>query len=356
MNDTKENIMTNVTQLSSYATALSLASAKQVLQLRDELLALPNETHWTLGGKSGLNSDGSPLQYCISSSNKALNGRFISDPSCIIGSPKERYQYSYQALQKLYKSTGSSEIQRVCENMLTYHLPKEQSVLDDYPDGVFWLGASPDKPGMAVYIDGRRGGHEASWERLRNWLTDLMPNNTEVDSFINSVKPYANIMSIGLEGSNLQNLRAKIYFRLSKPTSFTDLDIPLLKEEKFTTFLNDVVGDKPIKLSGLVFNIGFHIASSKMFDAKIDVCGCNSCVKLNTEEWITLLNKTTLKNDVKPFPLDDLVLNKQCAISYYGLGLDRKGNVRINLYLKNKLRNQNKMTTTNIFNDLQTIE
>ncbi|WP_298539761.1 hypothetical protein [uncultured Aquimarina sp.] len=339
MNDTKENIINNVTQLSSYATTLSLAPAKQVLQLRDELLALPNETKWTLGGRSGLNSDGSPLQYCISSSNSGLHGRFISDPSCIIGPPKERYQYSYLALQKLYKRTGSSDIKKVCEEMLAYHLPKEQEVLQDYPDGVFWLGASPDRSGMAVYIDGRRGGHDASWKRLRDWLTDLMPNNTEVDSFISAVKPFADIMSIGLEGSNLKNLRAKIYFRLSKPTSFKDLDIPLLKENKFTTFLNDVVGDKAIRLSGLVFNIGFHIASSKMFDAKIDVCGCNSCVKLNSKEWIALLNKTTLKNDVKPFPVDDSVLDTQCAVSYYGMGVDRKGNVRINLYLKNKLLN-----------------
>ncbi|WP_299311537.1 hypothetical protein [uncultured Aquimarina sp.] len=340
MNDTKENIINNVTQLSSYATTLSLAPAKQVLRLRDELLALPNETKWTLGGKSGLNSDGSPLQYCISSSNSGLQGRFISDPSCIIGPPKERYQYSYLALQKLYKKTGSDDIKKICEEMLAYHLPKEQEVLEEYPDGVFWLGASPDRSGMAVYIDGRRGGHDASWERLRGWMTDLMPNNTEVDSFIDSVKPFADIMSIGLEGSNFENLRAKIYFRLSKPTSLMDLDIPLLKEDKFTAFLNDVVGDNKIRLSGLVFNIGFHIASSKMFDAKIDVCGCNSCVKLNSKEWIALLNKTTLTNDVKPFPVDDSVLDNQCAVSYYGIGVDRKGNVRINLYLKNKLPRQ----------------
>lgn len=337
MNDTTENIITNVAALTSYASTLSLASAKQVLQLRDDLLALPDNSKFVLGGQSGLNSDGSPLQYCISSSDKGLNGRFISDPSCLIGSPKERYQYSYLALQKLYTSTGSEGIKKICEDMLSYHLPKEKGEFEDYPDGVFWLGASPDSPGMAVYIDGRRGGHEASWDRLKNWLNELMPNNTEVNSFISSVSPMANIMSIGLEGTSLENLRAKIYFRLSRPASFTDLDIPLLHQKEFADFLNDVVGDKAIKLSGLVFNIGFHIASGKMFDAKIDVCGCSSCVKLNAKEWITLLNETTLKNKVQAFPLDDAVLENQCNVSYYGIGVDRKGGVRMNLYLKNKI-------------------
>jgi hypothetical protein len=337
MNDTNENIINNVAALTSYASTLSLASSGQVLQLRDELLALPNDTEFALGGRSGLNSDGSPLQYCISSSDKGLNGRFISDPSCLIGSPKERYQYSYLALQKLYALTGSADIKKICEEMLEYHLPKERGELEDYPDGVFWLGASPDSPGMAVYIDGRRGGHEASWNRLKDWLHQLMPSNTEVDSFVSGVSPLANIMSIGLEGNSMENLRAKIYFRLSRPASFTDLDIPLLKQREFADFLNDVVGDKAIKLSGLVFNIGFHIASGKMFDAKIDVCGCSSCVKLNAGEWITLLNETTLKNNVQAFPLDDAVLEKQCNVSYYGIGVDRKGGVRMNLYLKNKV-------------------
>ncbi|SDS99131.1 hypothetical protein SAMN05216490_2248 [Mucilaginibacter mallensis] len=338
MLDTKQKVINHIEQLSSLAAALSKAPAKQVLQLRDELLALPGEDYpFQPGGRSGLNADGSPLQFCISSSINGLNGRFISDPACIIGSTGQRYSHSYDALQKLYEITGSTAIQQICEDMLSFHLPVEKETLDDYPDGVLWLGASPDMDGIAVYMDGRRGGNEASWQRLRDWLNYLMPQNTEVDNFIDHASQHAGIMSIGLEGSSMENLRAKVYFRLSHPSTLNDLAIPLLLRNEFSLFLDDVVGEREIRLSGLVFNIGFHIASGKMFDAKIDICGCNACVNLNTESWMHVIKHTTSRYLLTPFPISAKVLDEQCAISYYGIGVDRKGDVRMNLYLKNKI-------------------
>ncbi|SHI84794.1 hypothetical protein [Flavobacterium terrae] len=336
MNTTKDSILSNVAKLSSYASTLSLASAKQVLDLRDELLALPEENEVTLGGRSGLNIDGSPLQYCISSSSDGLHSRFISDPSCIAGSPEERFKYSYQALQKLYITTQTEEIKSVCEEMLDFHLPESKENMEDYPDGVFWLGASPDSKGMAIYIDGRRGGKEESWERFRTWLNHLMPNNTEVDNFVKTLSPYANIMSIGLEGSSLKNLRAKIYFRLTHKLTIEDLKVPILLNESVSNFMNDVIGNKDVNLAGIVFNVGFHIASSKLFDAKIDVCACPSYVELNPSEWVSLLDQTASKNNVVKFPITEETLENDCAVSYYGLGIDIMGNKRLNLYLKNK--------------------
>lgn len=336
MNTTKDSILSNVAKLSSYASTLSLASAKQVLDLRDELLALPEESEVILGGRSGLNIDGSPLQYCISSSSDGLHSRFISDPSCIAGSPEERFKYSYQALQKLYITTETEEIKTICEEMLDFHLPASKENMEDYPDGVFWLGASPDSKGMAIYIDGRRGGKEASWERFRTWLNHLMPNNTEVEDFVNTLSPYANIMSIGLEGSSLKNLRAKIYFKLTHKLTIEDLKIPVLLNESVSNFMNDVIGDKDVNLAGIVFNVGFHIASSKLFDAKIDVCACPSYVELSPSEWVDLLDETASKNNVVKFPINEEILENDCAVSYYGLGIDIMGNKRLNLYLKNK--------------------
>ncbi len=337
MLDTRQKVIDRIEELSAVATTLSKAPAEQVLLLRDELLALPDDHQFETGGQSGLNSDGNPLQFCISSSVKGLNGRFISDPACIIGPPGQRYAYSYQALQKLYDITGTTAIREICEDMLNFHLPAEKESLEDYPDGVLWLGASPDMEGMAVYMDGRRGGKTESWERLRTWLHHLMPASAEVDDFINMASPHANIMSIGLEGSDMQNLRAKVYFRLSHPTALSDLGIQLLLREEFSNFLADVVGDKEIRLSGLVFNIGFHIASGKMFDAKIDICGCSDCVNRDAESWVHVLGSTSSRYGITPFPVNPAMLNEQCAISYYGIGVDRRGDVRMNLYLKNKI-------------------
>ena len=79
------------------------------------------------------------------------------------------------------------------------------------------------------------------------------------------------------------------------------------------------------------------IASSKLFDAKIDICACPSYVELNPNEWVTLLEETTTKNKVTPFPIQKEVLENECSVSYYGLGIDIMGNKRLNLYLKNKI-------------------
>lgn len=338
MFDTKQNVINRIQQLSSVAEALSTAPAVKVVQLRDELLALPDDLQFVPGGRSGLNADGSPLQYCISSSLNGYSGRFISDPACIIGSPNQRYTKSYTALQLLYKSTGTTAIQHVFEQMLRFNLPSDAGSFDEaYPDGVLWLGASPDIKGLAVYMDGRRGGHDASWKRLQEWLTHLMPQNTDANDFIDTARRHADIMSIGLEGSSMENLRAKVYFRLSHKASLSDLGIKLLLREEFPAFLNDVVGEKEIQRSGLVFNIGFHIASGKMFDVKIDVCGCSSCVNIDTRSWIKVLNNTVSRYGITPFPVNEKILNEQCAVSYYGIGVDRKGRVRMNLYLKNKI-------------------
>lgn len=336
MLDTKQKVINRIEQLSSLATALSTAPAMQVLQLRDDLLALPDDGHWAPGGLSGLNFDGTPLQYCISSTPDGWNGRFISDPACIIGKPAQRYSHSYTALQKLYESSGSMAIKQLCEEMLEFHMPVEKEPLEEYPDGVLWLGASPDSKGMAVYMDGRRGGHQESWERLRKWLHHLMPENTEVDDFISNVSKHGDIMSIGVEGSNMENLRAKIYFRLNHTASLADLNVPLLQRDEFSGFLSDVIGNKNIQLSGLVFNVGFHIASNKLYDAKIDICGCKSCVALNSGEWMDVLAHTSAKHGIVPFPINSGMLDNECAVSYYGVGVTRKGDVRMNLYLKNK--------------------
>lgn len=338
MLDTKQKVINRIAQLSSLAAALSTAPAEKVLQLRDELLALPEDGQFAPGGLSGLNADGSPLQYCISASRDHCNGRFLSDPACVIGSPTQRYRHGYAALQRLYQSTGTTAIRHVSEDMLRFNLPAEGNGFDEaYPDGVFWLGASPDMHGLAVYMDGRRGGHDASWNRFGDWLNHLMPGNTEASGFIAAVRRHASIMSIGLEGSSMENLRAKLYFRLSHKAALSDLGVKLLLREEFPAFLSEVVGDRAIKLSGLVFNIGFHIASQKMFDAKIDVCACHRCVDIDARQWMEVLSRTSSRHGLTPFPVDEVILRDQCAVSYYGIGVDRRGNVRMNLYLKNKI-------------------
>lgn len=342
MLDTKSKVINRIVHLSSVAAALSKAPAEKVLQLRDDLLALPEDGCFQPGGQSGLNADGTPLQFCISSSGEGWNGRFISDPACVIGSPADRYQHSYAALQKLYVNTGTQGIRHVCEDMLAFNLyddntENNDSFDDHYPDGVLWLGASPDMNGLAVYMDGRRGGHEASWKRLSGWLNHLMPQNTDVETFIDNTAPHASIMSVGLEGSTIENLRAKVYFRLLHPVLLKDLGIGLLERDEFPSFLQDVIGNRDMRLSGLVFNIGFHIASGKMFDAKIDICGCDNCANLDADSWIKVLQSTTAKYRLAQFPVDSGMLTDQCKVSYYGIGVTRKGDVRMNLYLKNKL-------------------
>ena len=140
-------------------------------------------------------------------------------------------------------------------------------------------------------------------------------------------------MSIGFEGSNKQNLRVKVYWRLKQPMLLDDLQHPILADHSFKEFLYELLQEREIRLSGMVFSAGFHIASQTIFDAKVDVCGCSNCMKANAVTWYNTLRHFTGKYQLPAFPISDELQTKKCSVAYFGYGLDIEGDRRLNLYL-----------------------
>jgi hypothetical protein len=302
--------------------------------IAETLLALPSDDEeYEPGGRSGMNANGTPLQFCISTRREGWAGRFIADPAFVIKDPVQRFQKSYQELQRLYSQTHTEGLKDFCEEMISFHLPPGRKDLSAYPDGVFWFGASLSVPGIAVYMDGRRGGNEAGWKRFAAWLGELMPDNTEAGALCAHIAACTNIMSIGFEGSNMQNLRVKVYWRLKQPMLLDDLQHPILADHSFKEFLYELLQEREIRLSGMVFSAGFHIASQTMFDAKVDVCGCSNCINADAATWHDTLRHFTGKYHLPAFPISNELQMKKCSVANFGYGLDIKGARRLNLYL-----------------------
>ncbi len=294
-------------------------------QLVSTLMAIPNaDQAFEPGGKTGINSDGTPLQYCISVRKEGWGGRFLADPAHTMGNPFERFVQSRIALKKLFQISGTHELKHFCEEMLDFHLPKGEG-LSAYRDGVLWLGAPASGNGIAVYMDGRSNG----WKKFEAWLNQL-----GISATIQALSTKATILSIGFEGSSLKNLRVKVYWRLKEPCLLDDLGIDLLKDPEYKIFLNELVQDQEIKLTGLVFSAGFHLASQQLFDCKIDVCTCKNCVSKNPDQWAETLAYFTEKYELAAFPIHNELHEKKCEVSYLGFGMDILGNKRMNLYLK----------------------
>ena len=307
----------------------------EIAELSNLLLALPSPNEDSLsGGRSGLNADGTPLQFCISSRKEGWTGRLIADPASTCLNVEDRYLKSLEAVELLFERNESAELKPLFEEMVKFHLPENKSV-ENYPDGVFWLGSPIRGAGVAVYLDGRRGGNEVAWNRLRDWLRMLMPGVKGLDEWIDAALQVGDIMSIGFEGSNLKNVRAKIYWRLREAVLLDSLNCDILKHREFKIFLEELAGDKELLLSGMVFSLGFHISSGQFFDVKIDLCGCKNCLNYSATEWIDKFNHFEEKYNVAPFPVDREMLEYNSAVSYFGFGMDIKQEKRLNLYLKN---------------------
>lgn len=308
---------------------------KEVDKLSKLLLALP-EVHEKpiLGGRSGLNADGTPLQFCISSKKEGWAGRLIADPAHLYSRAETRFQKSLHSIYELFEKTDAQELRPLFDDMVTFHLPESRESMDEYPDGVFWVGAPLSGPGIAIYMDGRRGGNIVAWNRLKEWLYRLMPGIKGVDEWIEAMGKTGNIMSIGFEGSSMKNVRLKVYWRLREAVLLDELGCDILKHEAFKNFLQELAGDKQLQLSGMVFSLGFHVASEQFFDVKIDLCGCDKCLNLTSDEWISKFKHFTRKYNTAPFPVEREILEENAAVSYFGFGMDVKQNKRLNLYLK----------------------
>jgi len=330
---TKYEIESRLKDLLAVTAQVSGVSLASVTALSQTLLAIPPDGQGQRGGRSGLNSDGSPLQLCLTATANHCYSRLLGDPSFVLADPKARFEASRLALTEIWDLTASRSLAALCDRTLNCYLPKDVAEFARFSSGVLWLGAGINTPGCAMYVDARgKEGIQAAWDWAERWLTAILPDATEAKRAIAALRDCAYLQSIGIEGSNLENVRAKLYWRFSRPTRLDRLGIELFQNQDLATFLTLVIGDNILQLTGIVPSLGLVIATGKMVDVKVDVCG--HCLAYRPDQWISVVNHCTQQYGLVTFAIAEALAQNRSAVSYLGMGCDTQGKLRLNLYLK----------------------
>lgn len=292
--------------------------------------------------KSTLNDDGSPLEMCITISEDKCRYRLIVDPEPGLTNPGDRLAAGQKALAAVLPISGAEELAPTFAETINFWV-RGQSELAELTRGVMWVAAGLNTPGVAIYLDGRIGSMDAAWERARHWAKHIFlaagmtDKCSMVDEYIDKIKPYARLGSIGLEGRTLRDARLKMHWRLVQPVRLDELRLPFLENQIFPQFMQIMAGDKidhAFSRSGLIFSTGFSLVNGDAFDSKLDICGCPKCLNLSAVEWLQRLTLACETFGLMMPPVKEGLLTNRCAGIILGLGLDAEGRRRLNFYLK----------------------
>ncbi|HVR99483.1 MAG TPA: hypothetical protein VMW27_22865 [Thermoanaerobaculia bacterium] len=313
-------------RLSSLAGLLALAGRSSGIGMdracdlaRDLLAFPPGQEEWT-GGRSALNADGSPLQLSLSTTDAGQRWHLVADPAFFLAEPADRLATAREAAVRLFACGGAGELTELCRRSISY--------------GPLWLAAGLDGAAKAVYVFAQPAPGEDTWDRVRAWLADVLPDPGPAYATVEALRGHARLAFVCLEGTDRSDARAKLYWRLTAPRSLAAMGVDLLRHPSFTSFLAACLEDKAIGLEGLVLSAGFRVATGEPCDAKVDVCG--HCLDLPVGGWIDLIAGCARAFGLRPVPAADLLgaaPGPGAGVAALGLGLDSQGRHRLNLYL-----------------------
>jgi hypothetical protein len=285
--------------------------------------------------RSALNNDGTALQVCESCSPGVSVLRIVADPGAHARTSRASHERCLQALARTLLVTGAAQLSPLCETTLALTLPARPDRERDLAAGTLWLAASPTHPGVAVYVNARWGDEPERWRRGARWLAALLPGVGGA-SFIERTAPRARVASFALEGVDRERARAKLYFRLLSPLPLGEFGVSALSHDAMVQFLNLVVEEGAVPTSGLVISVGFSTADGHWSDAKLDVCA--HCLPHDVDAWARLLKDLSQRLGLEVPRCREGVLRGDADVALVGCGVDRDGDVRLNVYLKEPRR------------------
>jgi hypothetical protein len=284
-------------------------------------------------GHSGLNYDGIPLQLCISVDAAGARYRLLGDPASDLPDIRRRFDRSLTAKEDLLRLADAESLGPVLDQTLDC-LVGLQTRFDaaKHPDGVIWLAGDIAGRGVAMYVDARDGGIDPQ-ARLHDWLGTVARLSPDADSIVQAVS-MGRVMSAGIEGVSPKHARAKIYWRLAKPEPLGASPVELFSHPSFARFAVDVLGEREVRLDGVVLSAGLALPSAALADAKLDICCCPRCVGSDADSTLVLLARLAAMNDL-PIP-DIRPLMDSSDLAFVGFALTRDLEARVNLYFKPK--------------------
>lgn len=197
--------------------------------------------------------------------------------------------------------------------------------------GPLWLGIGLGWPGVALYVNARAQPPGEQWARVAECVRLTLPTN-DANALLAGMSSHATPVCVGVEGTSSNDAQLKVYWRLRKPISLKELPCELLISPCLAQFLNFVVGQKSLPISGLVFSAGFNLADGHLQGAKIDLCG--HCTKFTRQEWLNVIEHLTRSNKLVDLDLGAVLQDGIAEVAFIGFGLNALGEGRLNLYLK----------------------
>ncbi len=282
------------------------------------------------GGVTDLNSNGSPLQALICARKDRWSFRFIGDPSSTCIDPVRRLSFSRDALAATLHVGGAQALSPNIECLLLHLLPKSDAELSCYPTGMMRLALALNGPGAAIYVGSNPQGDP--WRDASNWASAAFADNNEIAALIAALEPNCALLGIGIEGSDTENARAKIYWRLIRDRPISTFKTKLFNSPFLAKFLLKIMGAGAMPVNALNFSASFPLRSGSLYDIKVDVAKH----AFASTDALGIVNTFAYEAGLSPPPLDGLIDQMQqsdIAIACVGLGLDIFGEYRINTYL-----------------------
>lgn len=314
------------------AENLSCAPEGAASSLCRQVLSVSEDGEDYLIGASCLNNDGVPLQLCITSDIQKTALRLIGDPGANLPGLEARYDCARDTLLRCLESSGSKDLIRLACITFDRIIPSSEEERSLYGNGFAWIAVSPDRAGIAFYLDAEPLGQARGWAAASKWLDEILPSNKSANEVIAKLRDLCIIASMGLEGSTPEDARAKIYFRLVKRIPLSQLGLDLLISEEIVHFLHIAMCKVDLDLKGLVLSVGFSAKSGDLIDVKIDLCG--HCLAYEKSKWLDIIERLIKRFELAPIPISSALDNSDCEIAFIGLGLDKGHRPRLNVYLR----------------------
>lgn len=283
-------------------------------------------------GRSVLNNDGSPLQACVSCSARRIGVRLIADPSLGRVDMEARVADSVGVLARLLLRTRSRALARGCRDTIAIGIPSVGR-RSELQAGALWLAAGP-AGGAALYVTCAWGAVRKSWTRVDAWLDAVLADSRPAKQALSELRLHAYPVSLGLEGTDHTDLRAKVYVRFERLVSLARLNLEPLRHPALAHFLTAVIGEGGMSSRGLLLCVSFRVDSGCLADVKIDLCA--HCVPRAPQQWSTTITTLAQESSLLVPSVLQAVVDESVEVALLGLGVDRRGCPRLNLYLKGR--------------------
>lgn len=281
-------------------------------------------------GRSRLNADGSPLQVCATLTQRGTRVRFLADPATDCIAPEQRRLIAIAAARAV-AAHHSSDLGAVLEATATTSLPGAPDEWRSLNNGAVWVAAGLQDRSIALYANLEWAAPLHRVTIAQSWLDQLLGSGSETArSWLSRITARGYLSCVAVEGCDIADARAKLYWRMRAPTTLDEWGVPSTMSPRLGELIQHFVGSRRVRSSGLLYGAGFSLQDGSLTDVKIDVCA--HCVHRPPQEWIEAIEHVLASDAVRY--LSPSLMQGQAELALVGIGVDVSGTYRINSYLK----------------------